>query len=166
MKSKLTPKRRFPHYNTRRKPYFKCKTKNKVIRDIRSNTNSILMPIIHQKKMVEIKLQGSGGYVIAELTDEQAKKADLGVGKLFLAPVGKLEAEKMSKHYCNNCEAEFDNPPKIQLEENTNEEVADNLILVERGQYTCEKCNSIIGEYRVFKKNDESSEVGKAKPSE
>ena len=57
------------------------------------------MPIIHQKKMAEIKLQGSGGYVIAELTDEQAKKADLGVGKLFLAPVGKLEAEKMFKHY-------------------------------------------------------------------
>jgi len=116
--------------------------------------------------MAEIKLQGSGGYVIAELTEEQAKKADLGVGKLFLAPVGKIKAEKMFKHYCNNCETEFDNPPKIQLEENTNEEVADNLILVERGQYTCEKCNSIIGEYRVFKKNDESSEVGKAKPSE
>jgi hypothetical protein len=115
--------------------------------------------------MTEIKLQGSGGYVIAELNEEQAKKADLGVGKLFLAPVGKIETEKMSKHYCNNCEKEFDNPPKIQLEENTNEEVADNLILVERGQYTCEKCNATIGEYRVFKKNDESSEVGKAKPA-
>ena len=115
--------------------------------------------------MAEFKLQGSGGYVIAELTEEQAKKADLGVGKLFLAPIGKLESEKMFKHYCNNCEAEFANPPKIQLEENTNEEVADNLILVERGQYTCEKCNSIIGEYRVFEKKDESSEVGNAKPS-
>ncbi len=116
--------------------------------------------------MAEFKLHSSGGYVIAELTEEQAKKADLGVGKLFLASVGKLEKEKMLKHYCNNCETEFDNPPKIQLEESTNEEVADNLILVERGQYTCEKCNSIIGEYRVFKKNDESSEVGNAKPFE
>ena len=113
--------------------------------------------------MVETKLYGSGGYVIADITDEQAKKADLGVGKLFLAPIGKLEEQKMSKHYCKECEAEFDNPPKIQLEENTNEEVADNLVLVERGQYTCEKCNSIIGEYRVFKKQDETSDVGNAK---
>jgi len=115
--------------------------------------------------LTEFKLQGSGGYVIAELTEEQAKKADLGVGKLFLAPIGKLETEKMFKHYCNICETEFENPPKIQLEESTNEEVADNLILVERGQYICEKCSGIIGEYRVFKKNDESSEVGKATPS-
>ena len=115
--------------------------------------------------MTEFKVQGSGGYVIADLTEEQAKRADLGVGKLFLAPIGKLETEKMSKHYCNVCETEFENPPKIHLEENTNEEVADNLILVERGQYTCEKCNGIIGEYRIFKKKDESSEVGKATPS-
>ena len=116
--------------------------------------------------MAELKVQGSGGYIIADLTEEQAKKADLGVGKLFLAPIGKLETEKMSKYYCNNCEVEFQNPPKINLEENPNEEVADNLMLLERGQYTCEKCNSIIGEYRVFKKNDESREVGKATPSQ
>ena len=45
---------------------------------------------------------------------KKAKKADLGVGKLFLAPIGKIEKEKMSKHYCNNCETEFPNPPKIQ----------------------------------------------------
>ena len=115
--------------------------------------------------MAEFKLQGSGGYVIAELTEEQAKKADLGVGKLFLAPIGKLETEKMLKHYCNVCEEEFQNPPKIQLEENPNEEVADNLMLLERGQYTCEKCDSVIGEYRVFKKNDDSADVGKANPS-
>ena len=115
--------------------------------------------------MAEFKVQGSGGYIIAELTEEQAKKADLGVGKLFLAPIGKVEKEKMSKYYCNSCETEFPNPPKIQLEENNNEEVAENLVLVERGQYTCEKCSAIIGEYRVFQKNDESGEVGKAKPS-
>ena len=115
--------------------------------------------------MVQLTVHGSGGHILADLTDEQAKKADLGVGKLFLAPIGKLESDKMFKHYCKNCETEFGNPPKIQLEESTNEEVADNLILVERGQYTCEKCSSIIGEYRVFAKKDESSEVGNAKPS-
>ena len=110
-------------------------------------------------------MQGSGGYIIADLTEEQAKKADLGVGKLFLAPIGKIETEKMFKHYCKECETEFNNPPKIHLEENPNEEVADNLILVERGQYTCEKCSGTIGEYRVFKKNDESGEIGKSNPS-
>jgi hypothetical protein len=124
------------------------------------------MRIKQRCNMTELKVQGSGGYIIADLSDEQAKKADLGVGKLFLAPIGKLETENMFKHYCNNCETEFNNSPKIQLEENTNEQVADNLILIERGQYTCEKCSSIIGEYRVFKKNDESSEAGKAKPSQ
>jgi len=36
--------------------------------------------------MAEFKVEGSGGYIIAELTEDQAKKADLGVGKLFLAP--------------------------------------------------------------------------------
>ncbi len=30
------------------------------------------------------KLKGSGGHIIAEITDEQSKKADLGVGELFL----------------------------------------------------------------------------------
>jgi len=114
--------------------------------------------------MVESKLQGSGGYVVANITEEQKKKADLGVGKLFLAPIGKIQEDDMLKHYCNACETEFDNPPKIQIEEKTNEEVADNLNLVERGQYTCQKCNSIIGEYRVFKKRDEAGDVGPAKP--
>ncbi len=116
--------------------------------------------------MPELKLQGSGGYVIANLTDDQAKKADLGVGKYFLAPLGKLTEDIMLKHYCNECETEFENSPKIQLEENTNEEVADNLVLVERGQYTCHKCSSIIGEYRVFQKQNEDKDVGKAKPNE
>lgn len=114
--------------------------------------------------MTETKLKGSGGYVVADITDEQKQKADLGVGELFLAPIGKLETAKMLKHYCKNCDAEFDNPPKIQSE-STNEEVAENLNLVERGQYTCEKCNNIIGEFRVFQKQDESGDVGLAKPS-
>ncbi len=114
--------------------------------------------------MTELKLQGSGGYVMADLTEQQAKKADLGVGKLFLAPIGKLEPDKMFKHYCNICEKEFPNPPRIRIEESTNETVADNLVLVERGQYTCESCDGIIGEYRVFQKQDESADAGQAKP--
>ncbi len=102
--------------------------------------------------MVVLELHGSGGYILADVTDEQAKKADLGIGKCFLAPIGKLEEQKMQKYLCKTCESEFDGSPKIQIEESPNEAVADGLILQERGQYTCGKCNSIIGEYRVFEK--------------
>jgi hypothetical protein len=116
--------------------------------------------------LVEVKLHGSGGHIVAEISEEQAKKADLGVGKLFLAPIGKLEAQNMKKHYCKFCEEEFNNPPRIHLEEKNREEVADNLVLVERGQYICQKCSGIIGEYRVFEKQDEYEEIGKAKPRE
>ena len=115
--------------------------------------------------MPETQLHGSGGYIVADISEELSKKADLGVGKLFLAPIGKLEEESMKKHFCKNCNEEFPSPPKIILEENPNEEVANNLILVERGQYNCQKCNSIIGEYRVFEKKDENADVGTANPS-
>ena len=92
--------------------------------------------------MVVLELHGSGGRVIADITDDQAKKADLGVG----------QEEVMHKYFCKKCESEFDGSPKIQIEESPNESVADGLILIERGQYTCHKCSSIIGEYRVFEK--------------
>ena len=48
--------------------------------------------------------------IIAEITEEEEKKADLGVGKLFLAPIGKLGEDKMKKHYCKVCEEEFNKP--------------------------------------------------------
>jgi hypothetical protein len=102
--------------------------------------------------LTDTQLHGSGGWVIADITDEQAKNADLGVGKLFLSKVEKLDTEKIIKHYCKNCDSEFDGPTKIRIEEQNNEEVSDELILIERGQYTCHKCDSIIAEYRVFKK--------------
>ena len=102
--------------------------------------------------MVEIKLEGSGGYVIAELSEELATKSKLvpNVDKYFLAPVGKLEEKAMHKYFCNKCEYEFNGPPIYQIEETPNEQIADGLILVERGQYICHQCSSIIGEYRVF----------------
>ena len=62
----------------------------------------------------------------------------------------KLDPVKMLKHFCKTCDSEFDGPTKIQIEEKPNEPVANGLILIERGQYTCHKCNTIIGEYRVF----------------
>ncbi|MFQ5476338.1 MAG: zinc-ribbon domain-containing protein [Nitrosopumilus sp.] len=111
------------------------------------------------------KLRGSGGYVMATVNDEQQMKGNLGGPDLFLAPIGRLDAEKITKHFCNTCEKEFEGAPKIEFE-NPNEEVAENLILAERGQYICNSCNSSLAEYREFKKQDEAGEVGSAKPLE
>ena len=111
------------------------------------------------------KLRGSGGYVMATVTDEQQMKGNLGGPDLFLAPIGRLDGDKITKHFCNTCEKEFEGPPKIEFE-NPNEEVAENLILAERGQYICNSCNASIAEYRDFKKQDEAGEVGSAKPLE
>ena len=109
------------------------------------------------------KLRGSGGYVMATINDEQQMKGNLGGPDLFLAPIGRLNLEIINKHFCNTCEREFEGPPKIEYE-NPNEEVAENLILAEKGQYICNNCNSTLAEYRDFKKQDEIQEVGAAKP--
>jgi len=111
------------------------------------------------------KLRGSGGYVMARVTDDQQVKGNLGGPDLFLAPIGRLDEDKISKHFCNTCEKEFEGPPKIEFE-NPNEEVAENLILAEKGQYVCNSCNSAIAEYREFKKQDEAVEIGNARPVE
>ena len=109
------------------------------------------------------KLRGSGGYVMATINDEQQMKGNLGGPDLFLAPIGRLKSEIITKHFCNTCEKEFEGPPKIEFE-NPNEEVAENLILAEKGQYICNNCHSTLAEYREFRKQDEIKEIGEAKP--
>ena len=111
------------------------------------------------------KLRGSGGYVMAQVSDEQQRKGNLGGPDLFLAPIGRLDEYTIKKYSCNICDKEYDGSPKIEYE-HPNEQVADNLILVERGQYLCIECNSPIAEYREFQKSDESSDIGNAKPTE
>src|SRR5206468_9935286 len=110
------------------------------------------------------KLRGSGGYVMAAVTDEQQGKGNLGGPDLFLAPVGRLDYDKISKYYCNTCEKEYEGSPKIEYE-NPNETVAENLVLLEKGQYICTTCGSILAEYRNFSKPDETATVGAAIPS-
>ena len=111
------------------------------------------------------KLRGSGGYVMATVNDQQQMKGNLGGPDLFLAPIGRLDSQKITKYFCNTCEKEFEGPPKIEYE-NPNEEVAENLVLAEKGQYICNSCNATIAEYREFKKQNETIEVGSAKPLE
>lgn len=111
------------------------------------------------------KLRGSGGYVMATVNDQQQMKGNLGGPDLFLAPIGRLDSQRITKHFCNTCEKEFEGPPKIEFE-NPNEEVAENLILAEKGQYICNSCKAVIAEYREFKKQNETIDVGSAKPLE
>ena len=109
------------------------------------------------------KLRGSGGYVMASVTDDQQRKGNLGGPDLFLAPVGRIDAEKISKYFCNTCEKDFEGSPRIDYE-SPNELVADNLMLLEKGQYICTNCGSILSEYRSFSKPNENAEVGLARP--
>lgn len=111
------------------------------------------------------KLRGSGGYVMASVNDEQQMKGNLGGPDLFLAPIGRLDSQKVTKYFCNTCEKEYDGSPRMEYE-NPNEEVAENLILAEKGQYICNSCNATIAEYRQFKKQNETVEIGSAKPLE
>jgi len=109
------------------------------------------------------KLRGSGGFIMASINDELQRKGNLGGPDLFLAPVGRIDTEKISKFYCNTCEKDYEGAPKIQFE-NPNEEVAENLILVEKGQYICTTCSSTLAEYREFKKHDDATDAGFARP--
>lgn len=111
------------------------------------------------------KLRGSGGYVIATVDDLQQGKGNLGGPDLFLAPIGRIDTSRISKFFCNTCESEYDGAPDIKYE-SPNEEVAENLILAEKGQYICQTCSSTLAEYREFKKSDEAADVGAAKPIE
>ncbi|MDE1872344.1 MAG: zinc-ribbon domain-containing protein [Thaumarchaeota archaeon] len=109
------------------------------------------------------KLRGSGGYIMANVNDDQQRKGSLGGPDLFLAPVGRLDSEKITKYYCNTCEKEYEGGPKIDYE-TPNETVAENLVLLEKGQYICTTCGSVLAEYRNFSKPDEKAEVGAARP--
>lgn len=96
-----------------------------------------------------VKLKGSGGYIFASVSEEQKKKADLGVGELFLAPLGRIDKSLISNYFCKNCNKEFDSPPEIEFE-NPQEKVQEGMTLVEKGRYVCKDCKSTIGEYREF----------------
>jgi sporulation protein YlmC with PRC-barrel domain len=97
----------------------------------------------------EKKLRGSGGYVFANVTDEEQKKGNLGGPELFLAGVGRLNEDRFSKYYCNKCEKEYEGSPAISYE-NPNEDLGEDVTLLEKGEYKCSTCNNIIAQYRKF----------------
>ena len=106
----------------------------------------------------EKKLRGSGGYVFANVTDEEQKKGNLGGPELFLAGIGRLSEDRFLKYYCNKCEKEYDGSPAI-IYENPNEDLGENVILIEKGEYKCSTCNNSIAQYRKFNTPAENSVV-------
>lgn len=107
-----------------------------------------------EKTFVEKKLRGSGGYAIAKVSDDEQKRANLGGPELFLAGVGKLDNDRFKKYYCNKCEKEYQGAPNLESE-NPNEDLGENIILKEKGEYKCKNCDYIIAQYRKF---DESKD--------
>ena len=79
----------------------------------------------------------------------EQKMANLGGPELFLAGIGRLETDRFIKYYCNRCEKGYEGAPIIQYE-NPNEDLGENIILIEKGEYKCKSCDYIIAQYRKF----------------
>jgi sporulation protein YlmC with PRC-barrel domain len=105
--------------------------------------------MIEGNNLSEKKLRGSGGFVIAKVSDEEQRKGNLGGPDLFLAGVGRLSEDRFSKYYCNKCENEFLGSPGIDYEE-PNEDVGEGVTLIEKGEYKCKACKNTIAQYRKF----------------
>lgn len=106
------------------------------------------------------KLRGSGGFAYAKVTDEEQKRGNLGGPELFLAGVGRLDDDRFSKYYCNNCEKEYEGSPGISYT-NPNEELGQGVKLLEKGEYKCRSCDNILAQYRRFDTPPSESEAGK-----
>src|ERR671918_2945900 len=103
-----------------------------------------------KKDYQDKRLRGSGGYVLAKITEEEQRKGNLGGPELFLAGVGRLDENRLLRHYCNRCEEEFDGPPSI-VYDNPNEDLGEGVVLDEKGEYKCKKCKNTIAQYRKFR---------------
>lgn len=103
----------------------------------------------NNEDLEEKKLLGSGGYAIAKLTEDEELKVNLGVHHLFLGNIGRLAEDRFLRYYCNKCGKEYRGCPLIDYQI-PNEEIAENVILVEKGEYKCRSCNNIIAQYRKF----------------
>jgi DNA-directed RNA polymerase subunit RPC12/RpoP len=111
-----------------------------------------IYPSMNQSEdLEEKKLLGSGGYVFAKLTEQEEIKASVGVPHIFLGNVGRLNEDRFTKYYCNKCAKEYPGSPAISYE-NPNEELGEDVILIEKGEYRCRTCNSVIALYRKFNK--------------
>ncbi len=97
----------------------------------------------------EKKLLGSGGYVLAKLTEQEELRASLGIPQIFLANVDRLNEDRCLRYFCKKCGKEHLGSPLIRFE-NPNEKLGEGVILIEKGEYKCRICDNIIALYRKF----------------
>ena len=109
----------------------------------------IYLMMAEDEELKEKKLRGSGGYVIARISDYEQKKGNLGGPELFIAGIGRLPKDRILKYYCNKCEKDYPSSPNLDYE-NPNEDVGEGVVLIEKGEYKCSVCNAIISQYRKF----------------
>lgn len=114
----------------------------------------IYLMMAEDEELKEKKLRGSGGYVIARISDNEQKKGNLGGPELFIAGIGRLPKDRILKYYCNKCEKDYPSSPDLNYE-NPNEDVGEGVVLIEKGEYKCSVCNAVISQYRKF--NNETS---------
>jgi DNA-directed RNA polymerase subunit RPC12/RpoP len=109
------------------------------------------MSVSEGEDLEEKKLLGSGGYAFAKLTEQEEIKASLGVPHIFLGKIARLNEDRFTKYYCNRCAKEYTGSPLIS-HENPNEELGEDVILIEKGEYKCRTCSNIIAQYRKSNK--------------
>jgi hypothetical protein len=90
-------------------------------------------------------------YNIYVLTEQEEIKASLGIPQIFLGNAGRLNEDRFTKYYCNKCQKEYVGSPVIS-HENSNEELGEDVILTEKGEYRCGICSNLIALYRRFNK--------------
>jgi hypothetical protein len=105
--------------------------------------------LAQNEDLEEKKLLGSGGYVLAKLTEQEELRASLGVPQIFLANVDRLSEDRFSMYFCNKCGREYPGCPVIKYE-SPNEELGEGVILVEKGEYICRICSNKIALYCKF----------------
>lgn len=109
----------------------------------------IYLMMTEDEELREKKLRGSGGYVIARISDYEQKKGNLGGPELFIAGIGRLPKDRILKYYCNKCEKDYPTSPDLNYE-NPNEDVGEGVVLIEKGEYKCSVCNAVLSQYRKF----------------
>ena len=116
------------------------------------------------QELREKKLRGSGGYVLAHITDEEQKKGNLGGPELFLAGIGRLPSDRFVNYHCNKCDKDYEGSPPISFE-NPNEDLGEGVTLYEKGEYKCNTCKSTIAQYRKFDAPEELQQEQVSKSS-
>ena len=81
------------------------------------------------EELKEKKLRGSGGYIIARISDHEQKKGNLGGPELFIAGIGRLPKDRILKYYCNKCEKDYKSSPTLTYD-NPNEEVGEGVVFI------------------------------------